>query len=172
VEQEISGLRERSAGMKAQWQSEKEAIQHIQSRKAELESLRNEVDQATRKGDLQRAAELRYGRIPELERLISEDEIRLADVQKNAKYLREEVDAEDIAEIVAKWTGIPVSKMMESERERLTQLESELHRRVVGQEEAVTAVAPGRWLSSCSTTSGPWSGWTCRNTWRSTRWPA
>jgi ATP-dependent Clp protease ATP-binding subunit ClpB len=141
VEQEISGLRERSAGMKAQWQSEKEAIQHIQSRKAELESLRNEVDQATRKGDLQRAAELRYGRIPELERLISEDEIRLADVQKNAKYLREEVDAEDIAEIVAKWTGIPVTKMMESERERLTQLESELHRRVVGQEEAVTAVA-------------------------------
>ncbi|HEX9895071.1 MAG TPA: ATP-dependent chaperone ClpB, partial [Gemmatimonadales bacterium] len=141
VEHEISELRERSAGMKAQWQSEKEAIQHIQTRKAELESLRGEVDRATRKGDLQRAAELRYGRIPDLERQIAVDEVRLADVQKNAKYLREEVDAEDIAEIVAKWTGIPVSKMMESDRERLTRLEEELHHRVVGQEEAVAAVA-------------------------------
>jgi len=141
VEQEISGLREQSGGMKAQWQAEKEAIQGIQGRKAELESLRNEVDQATRRGDLQKAAELRYGRIPQLEREIAADEIRLAEVQKNARYLREEVDAEDIAEIVAKWTGIPVTKMLESDRERLTRLEQELHRRVIGQDEALTAVA-------------------------------
>ncbi len=141
VEQEIAALKERSAGMKAQWQAEKEAIHGIQGRKAELESLRNEIDQATRKGDLQKAAELRYGRIPELEKAIAADEVRLAEVQKNAKYLREEVDAEDIAEIVAHWTGIPVTKMLESDRERLTRLETELHRRVVGQDEALSAVS-------------------------------
>jgi ATP-dependent Clp protease ATP-binding subunit ClpB len=203
VEQEIAELRERSSSMKAQWQSEKSAIQEIQQAKTELETLRNEVDQATRRGDLQRAAELRYGRIPELERRLGADESRLHEVQAKARYLKEEVDAEDIAEIVAKWTGIPVSKMLESERERLTRLEAELARRVVGQEQAVTAVANavrrsraglgdpnrptgsfiflgppasarprrrGRWPSSCSTTSGRWSGSTCRSTWRSTRW--
>ena len=141
VEQEIAELKERSAGMKAQWQAEKSAIQEIQQIKSELEGLRNEVDQATRRGDLQRAAELRYGRIPELERRLAADEIRLHEVQAKARYLQEEVDAEDIAEIVAKWTGIPVTKMLESERERLTRLEAELGRRVVGQEQAVTAVA-------------------------------
>jgi ATP-dependent Clp protease ATP-binding subunit ClpB len=141
VEQEIAELKERSAGMKAQWQSEKSAIQEIQQIKSELEALRNEVDQATRRGDLQRAAELRYGRIPELERQLSADETRLHEVQAKARYLKEEVDAEDIAEIVAKWTGIPVSKMLESERERLTRLEAELGQRVIGQEQAVTAVA-------------------------------
>ena len=141
VEQEIAELKERSAGMKAQWQSEKSAIQEIQQIKSELEGLRNEVDQATRRGDLQRAAELRYGRIPELERRLGADEGRLHEVQAKARYLKEEVDAEDIAEIVAKWTGIPVTKMLESERERLTRLEGELGRRVIGQEQAVTAVA-------------------------------
>jgi ATP-dependent Clp protease ATP-binding subunit ClpB len=141
VEQEIAELKERSAGMKAQWQSEKSAIQEIQQIKSELEGLRNEVDQATRRGDLQRAAELRYGRIPELERRLGADEARLHEVQAKARYLKEEVDAEDIAEIVAKWTGIPVTKMLESERERLTRLEGELGRRVIGQEQAVTAVA-------------------------------
>jgi ATP-dependent Clp protease ATP-binding subunit ClpB len=141
VEQEIAGLREQSGGMKAQWQAEKEAIHGIQGRKAELETLRGEVDQATRRGDLQRAAELRYGRIPELEREIGVDEVRLAEVQKNARYLREEVDAEDIAHIVAKWTGIPVTKLLEGDRERLTRLEAELHRRVIGQDEALTAVS-------------------------------
>jgi ATP-dependent Clp protease ATP-binding subunit ClpB len=141
VEQQIAELRERSSSMKAQWQSEKSAIQEIQQIKTELETLRNEVEQATRRGDLQRAAELRYGRIPELERQLATDEDRLHEVQSKARYLKEEVDAEDIAEIVAKWTGIPVSKMLESERERLTRLEAELGRRVVGQEQAVTAVA-------------------------------
>jgi ATP-dependent Clp protease ATP-binding subunit ClpB len=141
VEKEISALRERSAGMKAQWQAEKSAIQEIQRIKAEVEGLRNEVDQATRRGDLQRAAELRYGRIPELERKLEEDQKHLQEVQVKAKYLKEEVDAEDIAEIVAKWTGIPVSKMLESDRERLTRLEEELGGRVIGQRVALSAVA-------------------------------
>ena len=141
VEQELAELRERSAGMKAQWQSEKSAISGLQSAKAELESLRQQVEQATRQGDLQRAAELRYGRIPELERQTAAEQTHLAELQANAKYLKEEVDAEDIAEIVARWTGIPVSKMLESERERLTKLEAELGIRVIGQRLAVTAVA-------------------------------
>ncbi|MGE0352200.1 MAG: ATP-dependent Clp protease ATP-binding subunit, partial [Gemmatimonadales bacterium] len=141
VEQEIAELRERSNGMKAQWQSEKSIIQELRTAKAEVENLRMEVDQATRQGDLQRAAELRYGRIPELEQQLVEREARLQEIQKGAKYLKEEVDAEDIAEIVAKWTGIPVSKMLESERERLTRLEAELGQRVIGQPDALQAVA-------------------------------
>ncbi len=141
VEQEISELRERSAGMKAQWQSEKVAIQEMQRIKSEAEGLRNEVEQATRSGDLQRAAELRYGRIPELERRLDEEQRRLQEVQSKVKYLKEEVDAEDIAEIVAKWTGIPVTKMLESDRERLTRLEEELGRRVIGQRLALSVVA-------------------------------
>src|SRR5688572_23309256 len=141
VEQEISEQRERSAGMKAQWQAEKETINEIQQVKAELEDLRGEVEQATRSGDLQRAAELRYGRIPEVERQLDAKQRRLAEIQAKGSYLKEEVDAEDIAEIVSRWTGIPVSKMMESERERLTHLEDELTHRVVGQGQAVRAVA-------------------------------
>jgi ATP-dependent Clp protease ATP-binding subunit ClpB len=100
-----------------------------------------EADQATRRGDLQKAAEISYGRIPALEKEIAAKEKRLFEIQKQAKYLKEEVDAEDIAEIVAKWTGIPVTKMLESERERLTRLEAELGVRVVGQPEALAAVA-------------------------------
>ncbi len=141
VQQEISELKEKSGGMKAQWQAEKTAIHKLQAMKAEIESVKQEIDQATRKGDLQKAAELRYGKIPQLEKSIAEEEARLAEVQKQAQYLKEEVDAEDIAEIVAKWTGIPVSKMLESDRERLTRLEAELGKRVVGQAEAAAAVA-------------------------------
>ncbi len=141
VEREIAELKEQSAGMKAQWQAEKAAIQQLQGKKAEVEQLRSEVEQVSRRGELQRAAELRYGRIPELEQQIEKDESRLAQIQASAKYLKEEVDAEDIAEIVARWTGIPVSKMLESERERLTKLEAELAERVVGQHEAVEAVS-------------------------------
>ena len=141
VAQEISELKERSAGMKAQWQAEKGAIHEIQEKKARLEALRAEVDQVTRRGDLQRAAELRYGELPALEKEIADQEARLTTIQATAKYLREEVDAEDIAEIVARWTGIPVTKMLESDRERLARLEAELAKRVVGQGEAVTAVS-------------------------------
>jgi ATP-dependent Clp protease ATP-binding subunit ClpB len=141
LEQEISELKEKSGAMKAQWQAEKNAIHSLQAKKAEVEQLKTEVEQASRRGDLQKAAELRYGRIPQLEKAILEEEARLQEIQKQAKYLKEEVDAEDIAEIVAKWTGIPVTKMLESDRERLTRLEAELGQRVVGQQEAVTAVA-------------------------------
>jgi ATP-dependent Clp protease ATP-binding subunit ClpB len=141
VEQEIAELKERSVAMKAQWQAEKSVIQSLQAKKAEVEQLRQEVEQVTRRGDLQKAAELRYGRIPAVEQAIAAEEQRLAEIQRSAKYLKEEVDEEDIADIVARWTGIPVSRMLESERERLTRLEAELGRRVVGQEEAVAAVS-------------------------------
>jgi ATP-dependent Clp protease ATP-binding subunit ClpB len=141
VEQEVAELRERSNAMKAQWQAEKETIGGLQEKKAQLEQLRHEAEQATRRGDLQRAAEITYGRVPALEREIATAEKRLGEIQTRGKYLKEEVDAEDIAEIVAKWTGIPVSRMLESERERLTRLEQELGRRVVGQPEALAAVA-------------------------------
>ncbi len=141
VEAEIAEARERSAAMKAQWHAEKEAIDRSQAIKAELEEARNDVDLATRAGDLQRAAELRYGRLPELERQLQGEQRRLEEIQAKGSYLKEEVDAEDIADIVSRWTGIPVSRMMESERERLAHLERELAQRVIGQNQAVTAVA-------------------------------
>jgi len=141
IEQELAELREKSNAMKAQWQAEKDAIQKIQAKKAELEQLRTEAELATRRGDLQKAAEISYGRLPNIDKEIQQLEKRLAEIQKKGKYLKEEVDAEDIAEIVSKWTGIPVTKMLESEKERLLKLEDELGRRVIGQREAVTAVA-------------------------------
>ncbi len=141
LEAELAESRERSAGMKAQWQSEKAAIEKMQAKKAAVEQLRAEVEHATRAGDLQKAGELRYGRIPELERELLAEEQKLGVAQGKTKYLREEVDAEDIAMVVAKWTGIPVSKMLESERERLTRLEEELAHRVIGQPEAIAAVS-------------------------------
>jgi ATP-dependent Clp protease ATP-binding subunit ClpB len=141
LEVELAELRERADAMKAQWQAEKGAITEIQQIRAEVDQLRAEMEQATRRGDLQRAAELQYGRIPELERRLREDEQRIQETQTRARYLKEEVDAEDIAEIVSKWTGIPVTKMLESERERLLKLEEELGQRVIGQRLAVTAVA-------------------------------
>src|SRR5712664_324657 len=141
IEQEVAGLREKSNAMKAQWTAEKDAIQKIQAKKAELEKLRTEAEQATRRGDLQKAAEIGYGKVPQVEKEIQGLEKRLAEIQKKERYLKEEVDAEDIAEIVSKWTGIPVSKMLESEKERLLKLEEELGQRVIGQREALAAVA-------------------------------
>ncbi len=138
---ELAQLSEQSQGMKAQWQAEKAAIQQLRGMMTELEQARIEAEQATRWGDLQKAAEITYGRIPALEKQIEGEKSRLGDIQKSAKYLKEEVDAEDVAEIVAKWTGIPVKKMLESERHRLTQLEAELGKRVVGQREALEAVS-------------------------------
>ena len=141
VKREIAELQEKSQGMKAQWQAEKAAIGLLREKKAALEAARLEAEQATRNGDLQTAAEITYGKIPALEKEIADDDVRLGQVQANFRYLKEEVEAEDIAEIVAQWTGIPVARMMESERDRLTHLESELEQRVVGQREAVEAVA-------------------------------
>jgi len=141
VEQEIANLRERSQGMKAQWQGEKQAITDMREMKERMDGLRIEVDRATRTGDLNRAAELQYGEIPSLQRDLQGAEAHLAEVQQNARYLKEEVDADDIAEVVARWTGIPVSRMLQSDRERLAHLDEHLNQRVIGQPEATRAVA-------------------------------
>ncbi|MDQ3308983.1 MAG: ATP-dependent chaperone ClpB [Gemmatimonadota bacterium] len=141
VEQEIANLRERSQGMKAQWQGEKQAITDMREMKERMDGLRIEVDRATRTGDLNRAAELQYGEIPSLQRDLQDAEAHLAEVQQNARYLKEEVDADDIAEVVGRWTGIPVSRMLQSDRERLAHLDEHLNQRVIGQPEATRAVA-------------------------------
>src|SRR3954467_15675234 len=137
IEAELAELRERASGMKAQWQSEKEAITAVRDLKERLEQARAEAERAERDADLQRAAELRYGEIPELEKEIDAAEA----TPREATFLKEEVDAEDVAEVVAKWTGIPVSRLMEGEVEKLIHMEERLHRRVIGQDEAVEAVA-------------------------------
>ncbi|HJQ20001.1 MAG TPA: AAA family ATPase, partial [Gemmatimonadaceae bacterium] len=141
IEKELAELRERSAGMKAQWQREKDTLGAVGKIKQEIDQAKVEADQATRRGDLQKAAEITYGTIPELQRKMQEAEKQLASADGKAHFLKEEVTAEDIAEIVARWTGIPVTRMLESERERLTKLDQELARRVIGQTEAVEAVA-------------------------------
>jgi ATP-dependent Clp protease ATP-binding subunit ClpB len=141
IEKELSELREKSSGMKAQWQREKETLGAVGKIKQEIDQAKVEAEQATRAGDLQKAAEISYGRIPELQRKMTEAEKNLGSAEGKATFLKEEVTAEDIAEIVARWTGIPVTRMLESERERLTKLDQELARRVIGQEEAVVAVA-------------------------------
>jgi ATP-dependent Clp protease ATP-binding subunit ClpB len=141
LERELAELRERSGAMKAQWQQEKETLGAVGKVKQEIDQARVEAEQATRTGDLGRAAEITYGRIPELERRMKEAEAKLASSDGRPQFLKEEVTEEDIAEVVARWTGIPVTRMMESERERLTKLESVLASRVIGQDEAVAAVA-------------------------------
>jgi ATP-dependent Clp protease ATP-binding subunit ClpB len=142
LERELAELKEKSSGMKAQWQQEKEVLGSVAKIKQQTDQARLEAEQATRRGDLQKAAEISYGQIPQLEKQLSEAEQKLASRQEGgARFLKEEVGAEDVAEIVARWTGIPVSRMMEAERERLTRLEQVLATRVIGQEEAVRAVA-------------------------------
>ena len=142
LEREIAELKERSGAMKAQWQAEKESLQKVARIKQEIEELRTQAEQAARSGDLGKAAEISYGRIPQLEAQLRETEQQLTQRQSGGRrFLKEEVTAEDVAEIVAKWTGIPVSRMMESERERLTKLEDHLGERVIGQPEAIHAVA-------------------------------
>jgi ATP-dependent Clp protease ATP-binding subunit ClpB len=141
LERDLAEARERSAAMKVRWQAEKEAIQAIRGLKARVEALRAEAEQATRRGDLARAAELSYGTTPGVEKELKVAEARLATIQKEGQYLKEEVDAEDVAEIVARWTGVPVTRMLESEKARLAKLEAHLGARVVGQREAVEAVA-------------------------------
>lgn len=135
---ELSGLLAQSAQMKQHWDAERQAIGAIRSLKEELESLRLQVD---REFDLEKAAEIRYGRIPEVERRINEATEQLDVLQSTTRMLKEEVDAEDIAEVVSKWTGVPVSRLMEGEMNKLVHLEALLHRRVIGQDHAVTAVA-------------------------------
>ncbi len=141
IERDLAELKERSSAMKAQWQHEKETLGAVGKIKQQIDQARVEAEQASRTGDLAKAAEITYGRIPELERQMKEAESKLASVGGRPQFLKEEVGAEDIAEVVAKWTGIPVTRMMEGERERLTKLDKELAKRVVGQVEAVEAVA-------------------------------
>jgi ATP-dependent Clp protease ATP-binding subunit ClpB len=142
IEAELADLRERSSEMKARWQNEKQAIEAIKAAKAELEEATREAERAERDADLERAAELRYGRIPKLEQTAQEQEAKLAELHRDGgTMLTEEVTEEDIAEIVAKWTGIPVSRLMEGETEKLIHMEERLHERVIGQDEAVEAVS-------------------------------
>jgi ATP-dependent Clp protease ATP-binding subunit ClpB len=141
IERELAELKERSSAMKAQWQQEKNTLGAVARIKQQIDQARIEAEQAARAGDLAKAAEISYGRIPALEASMKEAEGKLASVDGRPQFLKEEVTAEDIAEVVAKWTGIPVTRMMEGERERLTKLDKELARRVVGQQEAVEAVA-------------------------------
>jgi ATP-dependent Clp protease ATP-binding subunit ClpB len=142
LERELADLREKSNAMKTQWQMEKETLGSVGKIKQQLEEAKTQADQATRAGDLGKAAEITYGTIPQLEQKLRDTEKQLASKQEGgARFLKEEVTADDVAEIVARWTGIPVTRMMEGERERLTRLESVLASRVVGQHEAVQAVS-------------------------------
>jgi ATP-dependent Clp protease ATP-binding subunit ClpB len=141
LEQELGELNSERIKLRLHWDLEKEKIQKIRTMKSEIENLKLDAERYEREGNLGKVAEIRYGRIINLEKQLTEETKKLAEAQKDKKMLKEEVDAEDIAEIVSKWTGIPVSKMLESERSKLLKLEDELHHRVVGQDEAVTAVS-------------------------------
>ncbi|MDL1971289.1 MAG: ATP-dependent chaperone ClpB [Candidatus Desulfofervidaceae bacterium] len=140
IEKELADLRAKADALKAQWEAEKEVIAKLQKIREEIDQIKHEIEKAEREYDLNRAAELRYGKLASLERELKETEQKLVEKQKTGRLLREEVTEEEIAEIVSRWTGIPVSKLMEGEREKLLKLDKILHRRVVGQDEAVQAV--------------------------------
>ena len=141
IEKRIADLKEKSSGMKAKWQSEKDEIEKMRGGKEKLEQAKLALDQARNSGDLNKAAELQYGTIPTLEKQLESEQTRLADLQKDGVFLKEEVSEEDVAEVVAKWTGVPVSKMLEGEMQKLVQMETGLRKRVIGQDEALQAVA-------------------------------
>jgi ATP-dependent Clp protease ATP-binding subunit ClpB len=141
LERELADLNEQLRSMRAHWDREKERITRIRDLKSQHEELRGEAERAERDGELERAAELRYGRLQELERELEAENERLAEIQAERKMLKEEVDEEDVAEVVSKWTGIPVSRLMEGEMAKLLRMEEGLHGRVVGQDAAVSAVA-------------------------------
>lgn len=141
LNKEIADLKDEETKQKAQWQSEKEQINKIQQNKIDIESLKFEADKAEREGDYGKVAEIRYGKIKQKEEEIKEVQAKLKSMQGAAAMIKEEVDSDDIADVVSRWTGIPVSKMMQSEKEKLLHLEEELHKRVVGQEEAINAIA-------------------------------
>jgi len=138
LDKELADLQEQSLSMKAHWQGEKDAITQIRELKEQLEAKRSEIE---REGDLEKAAEIRYGQIPELERQVDAATARLAELQSTQQMLKEEVDEEDVAEVVSKWTGVPVTRLMEGELQKLVRMEEVLHERVIGQDEAVVAVA-------------------------------
>jgi len=138
---ELANLKEERNDLNAKWKSEKEVVDNIQNAKKEIEEFKLEAEKAEREGDFGKVAELRYGKIKETQEQLSKLEEQLAEYQQGSSMIKEEVTNDDIAEVVAKWTGIPVTKMLQSEREKLLQLETELHKRVVGQEEAIVAVS-------------------------------
>ncbi len=141
VEAELADLKENSSEMRVQWENEKEAIGTIREIKAEIEATKAEYERAEREGDLNRAAELRYGRLTELEKKLGSGNARLTELQSGRQMLKEEVGEDDVAEVVAMWTGIPVARMLEGEREKLLRMEERLHHRVVGQDEAISVVS-------------------------------
>jgi ATP-dependent Clp protease ATP-binding subunit ClpB len=141
IEKEVSELSEKQSGLKVQWQAEKEGIQNIRKIKEQIEQAKIEADKAEREGNLGRAAELRYGKLLELQKQLDAESAKLSSLQAESKILKEEVDEEDIAEIVSKWTGIPVSRMMEGEMQKLLRMEDRLRMRVVGQDEAITVIS-------------------------------
>ena len=141
IEKRIADLNEKSSAMKAKWQSEKDEIEKMRSAKEQLEQAKLQLEQARQAGDLNKAAELQYGRIPELEKLLQSEQQRLGELQSDGVFLKEEVDEEDVAEIVARWTGVPVSKMLQGEMQKLVSMEENLRRRVIGQDEGLQAVA-------------------------------
>lgn len=141
LNEEIANLSDERNRLKARWQSEKEVVENIQKRKKDIENFKFEAEQAERSGDYGKVAELRYGRIKEAENNLDELNKKMIEMQADFALIKEEVDAEDIAEVVSKWTGIPVSKMLQSEKEKLLQLETELHKRVIGQDEAIEAIS-------------------------------
>ncbi len=141
IKKELAGLKEKSSSMKVHWEQEKEIIKNIRSLKEEIEKTRVEAEHAERDADLQKAAELKYGKLLELQKKLDEENKKLEKLQKDQKMLKEEVDEEDIAETVSKWTGIPVTRLMEAEIEKLIYMEDRLKMRVVGQDEAITAVS-------------------------------
>ena len=141
LNEEIGNLTEERNRLKSKWQSEKEIVEQIQTSKNEIENLKFEAESANRRGDLGKVAEIRYGHIPEIEKNIKELGEKLTVLQKDSAMVNEEVDAEEIAEVVSRWTGIPVSRMLQSEKQKLMSLEAELHKRVVGQNEAIEAVS-------------------------------
>ena len=141
LSKEIADLKEDETKQKAQWQNEKEQINKIQQNKIDIENLKFEAEKAEREGDYGKVAEIRYGKIKQKEEEIKNTQAKLKTMQGAAAMIKEEVDSDDIADVVSRWTGIPVSKMMQSEKEKLLHLESELHKRVIGQDEAITAIA-------------------------------
>jgi len=141
IKEELANLREERHALQAKWDGEKSVVESIQQAKEDIEEMRFEADQAERAGDYGRVAELRYGKIKEAEERLKDNEEKLAEMQSSSSLIKEEVTSEDIAEVVSRWTGIPVTKMLESDREKLLRLEDELHKRVIGQDEAIQAVS-------------------------------
>ena len=141
LNEELAELNEQHNSLKAKWQNERDMVENIQTTKEEMEQLKFQAEQAEREGDYGKVAEIRYGKIKEAEQNLEKFQKELIDLQSESKLIKEEVDVDEVADVVARWTGIPVSRMLESEREKLLRLEDELHKRVIGQDEAVVAVS-------------------------------